>query len=54
MRIYTMWYAFKITEMENTPEYGEWTRELIWISEFEKTGYTAPARMIGNNENSNL
>jgi len=25
---------------------GEWTKELIWISEFEKTGYTAPARKI--------
>jgi len=25
---------------------GEWTKELIWIAEFEKTGYTAPARKI--------
>jgi hypothetical protein len=24
---------------------GEWTKELIWINEFEKTGYTAPARI---------
>ena len=25
---------------------GEWTKELIWINEFEKTGYTAPAKKI--------
>jgi hypothetical protein len=25
---------------------GEWTRELIWINEFHKTGYTAPARIL--------
>lgn len=25
---------------------GEWTKELIWINDFEKTGYTAPARKI--------
>lgn len=25
---------------------GEWTREIIWINEFEKTGYTAPARKL--------
>ena len=25
---------------------GEWTRELIWINEFRKTGYTAPARRL--------
>lgn len=24
---------------------GEWTRELIWISDFQKSGYTAPARI---------
>jgi hypothetical protein len=29
---------------------GEWTKELIWINDFEKTGYTAPARMIKNVE----
>jgi hypothetical protein len=29
---------------------GEWTKELIWINDFEKTGYTAPARMIKNAE----
>jgi len=27
----------------------EWTKELIWISEFHKTGYTAPARMLSQN-----
>ena len=25
---------------------GEWTKEIIWISEFTKTGYNAPARKI--------
>lgn len=25
---------------------GEWTKELIWINEFGKTGYTAPAKKI--------
>lgn len=25
---------------------GEWTKELIWINEFQKTGYTAPARKL--------
>ncbi len=25
---------------------GEWTKELIWISEFQKEGYTAPARKL--------
>ena len=25
---------------------GEWTKELIWINEFNKTGYTAPARKL--------
>jgi hypothetical protein len=25
---------------------GEWTKELIWISDFVKTGYTAPARKL--------
>jgi hypothetical protein len=27
---------------------GKWTKELIWISEFEKTGYSAPARILSN------
>jgi hypothetical protein len=25
---------------------GNWTRELIWIDDFEKSGYTAPARKL--------
>jgi hypothetical protein len=25
---------------------GEWTKELVWINEFQKTGYTAPARKL--------
>lgn len=25
---------------------GDWTKELIWINDFEKTGYTAPARKL--------
>ena len=25
---------------------GEWTKELIWIDEFMKTGYTSPARKL--------
>jgi len=25
---------------------GEWTKELIWINEFIKTGYTSPARKL--------
>lgn len=25
---------------------GQWTKELIWINDFEKTGYTAPARKL--------
>lgn len=25
---------------------GEWTKELIWINDFEKTGYTASARKL--------
>lgn len=29
---------------------GEWTKELIWINEFHKTGYTAPARMLSQNK----
>jgi len=33
---------------------GEWTRELIWINEFEKTGYIAPARKIAYNKNHEL
>jgi len=25
---------------------GEWTKELIWINDFQKEGYTAPARRL--------
>lgn len=28
----------------------KWTKELIWISEFKKTGYTAPAKKLTYNE----
>lgn len=28
---------------------GEWTKELIWIDEFQKLGYTAHARMLSSN-----
>lgn len=30
---------------------GKWTKELIWINEFRKTGYTAPARKLSYNNN---
>lgn len=32
---------------------GEWTKELIWVSDYEKHGYTAPARKlkVGNSLN---
>ncbi len=30
----------------------EWTKELIWISEFEKTGYNSPARIIEYNKST--
>lgn len=29
---------------------GKWTRELIWINEFRKHGYTARARILSHNE----
>lgn len=29
---------------------GEWTRELIWINEFRKNGYTSHARILEYNE----
>jgi len=28
---------------------GVWTKEIIWIDEFQKTGYTAPAKIISQN-----
>jgi len=30
-----------------------WTKELIWISEFKKTGYTAPAKKLSFINNTN-
>lgn len=27
---------------------GEWTKEIIWINEFEKTGYTSSAKKLSN------
>jgi len=27
---------------------GEWTKELIWVNEFNKLGYTAPARKLSS------
>lgn len=27
---------------------GEWTKELIWITDFQKLGYTAPARKLSH------
>lgn len=29
---------------------GQWTKELIWINEFEKSGYTAPARKLSQDQ----
>jgi hypothetical protein len=29
---------------------GEWTKELIWINDFEKLGYTAPARKLSQSQ----
>jgi hypothetical protein len=33
---------------------GQWTRELIWIDEFQKTGYTAPARKLAAGETKEI
>lgn len=44
-------YAFNVRghfRLQPKKKDGEWTKELIWISEFEKTGYTASARIIKN------
>ena len=27
---------------------GEWTKEIIWVNEFVKSGYTAPAKKLTN------
>lgn len=48
--------AFKVSghfRLQPKKKDGEWTKELIWISEFEKTGYTAPARILAHNEGNN-
>lgn len=31
---------------------GEWTKELIWINDFEKTGYTAKAKILTQSSES--
>lgn len=49
--------AFKVSghfRLQPKKKDGEWTKELIWISEFKKTGYTAPARKIAYDESKNL
>lgn len=41
--------AFKVRghfRLQPKKKDGEWTKELIWINEFEKSGYTAPARKL--------
>ncbi len=41
--------AFKVRghfRLQPKKKEGEWTKELIWITEFEKHGYTAPARKL--------
>jgi hypothetical protein len=41
--------AFKVRghfRLQPKKKDGEWTKELIWINEFQKDGYTAPARKL--------
>jgi hypothetical protein len=41
--------AFKVRghfRLQPKKKDGEWTKELIWITDFEKHGYTAPARKL--------
>lgn len=41
--------AFKVRghfRLQPKKKDGEWTKELIWINDFQKEGYTAPARKI--------
>lgn len=43
--------AFKVRghfRLQPKKKNGEWTKELIWINDFQKTGYTAPARKLSN------
>jgi hypothetical protein len=45
--------AFKVRghfRLQPKKKDGEWTKELIWITDFEKTGYTAPARKLNVNQ----
>tara|TARA_R110000868_G_scaffold170281_1_gene405512 strand:+ start:323 stop:1096 length:774 start_codon:yes stop_codon:yes gene_type:complete len=45
--------AFKVRghfRLQPKKKDGKWTRELIWINDFEKSGYTAPARKLNHNE----
>jgi hypothetical protein len=41
--------AFKVRghfRLQPKKKDGEWTKELIWINDFQKDGYTAPARKL--------
>lgn len=43
--------AFKVRghfRLQPKKKDGEWTKELIWISDFMKEGYTAPARKLSH------
>lgn len=43
--------AFKVRghfRLQPKKKDGVWTKELIWINDFEKTGYTAPAKILSN------
>lgn len=43
--------AFKVRghfRLQPKKQNGKWTRELIWISDFIKSGYTAPARKLSH------
>ena len=45
--------SFKVRghfRLQPKKENGEWTKQLIWINEFEKSGYTAPARKLNLKE----
>jgi hypothetical protein len=45
--------AFKVRghfRLQPKKKDGEWTKELIWITDFEKHGYTAPARKLNVNQ----
>lgn len=43
--------AFKVRghfRLQPKKKDGEWTKELIWINDFQKTGYTAPAKKLNS------